>query len=47
MPAAFEKCQEHGGKIRTKKINKSEYIRICYKNGSSYPGEVKKKKKIK
>lgn len=47
MPAAFDKCVKDGGKVRTKVINekKGTYMHICYKDGKSYPGEVKKKKK--
>lgn len=45
MPARFVKCVKSGGKVRRKRISKGRYINICYKNGKSYPGEVKKIKK--
>jgi len=44
MPAAFERCQAQGGKIRTKTINATQYMHICILNGKSYAGEVKTKK---
>lgn len=44
MPEAFNKCVENGGKVITKIIGKDKYIHICYLNGKSYAGEVKKKK---
>jgi len=46
MPAAFTSCQKKGGKIRTVIINKKKgtYMRVCYLNNKSYPGEVKTKK---
>lgn len=45
MPAGFELCVKRGGRVRTKKVGKNKYMRICYLNGKSYPGEVKTKKK--
>jgi len=47
MPADFEKCVNSGGKVRTKKLSGGRYIKICYKGGKSYAGEVHKKKKEK
>jgi len=47
MPAAFEKCVKAGGRVRTKKLSGGRYMRICFKNGKSYAGEVKKRKKKK
>jgi len=44
MPEAFERCRANGGKIRTKKLSGNRYMRICYHNGKSYPGEVHHKK---
>ena len=44
MPADFEKCVNEGGKVRTIKPNPSEYFHICYKDGKSYRGEIKKTK---
>jgi putative hemolysin len=43
MPAAFEKCIASGGRVRTKKLSDGKYIHICFKDGKSYAGEVKKK----
>jgi len=43
MPEAFEKCRKAGGRIRTKKLSDNRYIHICFKDGKSYPGEVKHK----
>jgi len=34
-----------GGRVRTKKLKDGKYMHICFKNGKSYAGEVKKKKK--
>jgi len=45
MPQAFLNCQKQGGKIRTIKVGKTKYRRICRVNGKSYLGEVKTKKK--
>ncbi len=47
MPAAFEACVASGGRVRTKKIGKTKYMRICFKGGKSYSGEVKTRKKKK
>jgi len=44
MPKEFEECVRKGGRIITKTIGKDKYIHICYLNGKSYAGEVKKKK---
>lgn len=45
MPAAFDACVAAGGKVRTKQIGKKKYMRICFKGGKSYQGEVKTRKK--
>lgn len=45
MPAAFLACVASGGKVRTKKIGKNKYMRICFKGGKTYNGEVKTRKK--
>ncbi len=47
MPADYEACRKAGGKIRTKKIGSSKYMRICIKPGSekSVAGHIKKKKR--
>jgi hypothetical protein len=44
MPAGFDKCEKAGGRIRTKKLSGGRYMKICYLDGKSYAGEVKKKK---
>ena len=42
MPADFDKCVADGGRVRTIKVGKSKYMRICYdKAGKSHHGEVK------
>lgn len=47
MPAEFEKCVSDGGKVRTKQLKGGKYIHICFINGKSYAGEVKKSKETK
>ena len=44
MPKSFENCVKAGGRVRTKKLSGNKYMRICFKDGKSYPGEVKEKK---
>ncbi len=46
MPKEFTDCITNGGRVITKIINKSQYIRICYPKGGGSPvhGEVKVKK---
>lgn len=39
-------CVRTGGKVITKKVNAKQYMHICYKDGKSYPGEVKDYKKV-
>lgn len=46
MPAEFDACVKNGGKVRTKRVNKTQYIHPCFLNGKSYSGEVKEYKKI-
>jgi len=46
MPIQFTNCIKQGGRVRTKRINKDEYMHICFLNGKSFPGEVKKYKKL-
>ena len=43
MPAGFDACRKGGGRIRTKKLSGSRYMHICFLNGKSYAGKVKKK----
>jgi hypothetical protein len=44
MPKEFEQCISNGGTVRTQKVGKDKYMRICFKDGKSYAGEVKEKK---
>ena len=46
MPAAFENCVKRGGRIRSKRVSKTHYIKICFINGKSYVGEKHAYKKI-
>ena len=48
MPAAFEKCRAGGGKIRTKRVDKTHYMHLCIPKGggASIAGEVKEYKKV-
>ncbi len=43
-PVAFEKCVKEGGRVRTKSLSGGRYMHLCFKNGKSYAGEVKKAK---
>lgn len=45
MPKPFMDCVKSGGKVRTKKLSAYKYIHLCFKNGKTFPGEVKTKKK--
>ena len=45
MPEAFLECVRSGGRVRTKRLKGGKYMRICYKDGESYAGEVKTKEK--
>lgn len=45
MPKAFERCVAAGGKVRTESLGEGKYVHICYKDGKSYRGHVKTKKK--
>lgn len=46
MPAEFDNCVNSGGRVRTKKMKDGKYMHVCFLNGKSYAGEVKKKKEI-
>lgn len=48
MPETFINCYKNGGKVITKKVNKTQYIHVCYpkSGGSPISGEVKSYKKI-
>ena len=44
MPEDFNRCVREGGRVRTLKVGKNKYMRICYdKKGKSHAGEVKTK----
>jgi hypothetical protein len=45
MPAEFLKCISEGGRVRTKDLKNGKYVHICFKDGKSYAGEVKFKKR--
>lgn len=48
MPKNFDDCVKAGGKVITKRLKHGRYMHICFdKEGKSYPGEIKKKKKNK
>ncbi len=48
MPKDFTDCVNSGGKVVTKNLKGNKYIHICYgKDGKSYTGEVKTRKKKK
>lgn len=48
MPKDFEDCVRSGGRLVTKTLKDGKYLHICYdKDGNSYSGEVKTKKKKK
>lgn len=48
MPKSFDNCVSNGGRVITKKVNKSQYMHICYPKGGGSPvsGEVKSYKKV-
>lgn len=46
MPTEFDSCVKKGGKVRTKRVNKTQYMHLCIMGGKSYPGEVKNYKKL-
>ena len=46
MPEAFEACVKKGGRVRSKRVSKDSYIKLCFINGKSYAGEKHKYKKI-
>ena len=43
MPKDFESCEARGGRIITKKLKGGKYVHICFIDGKSYTGEVKRK----
>ena len=44
MPKGFTSCVSRGGRVRTIKLSKQRYMRICFIGGKSFEGEVKHKK---
>jgi len=46
MPEDYLRCIKEGGRVRSKRLNKDEYLPICYKDGKSYAGEKKKYKRL-
>ena len=46
MPQGFLECVRKNGRVRSKRINKSQYIKLCFIGGKSYKGEVHNYKKI-
>lgn len=48
MPQAFMVCVQGGGKIITKRVSKTQYMRICYpkSGGSPIQGEMHMYKKV-
>ena len=47
MPAEFDQCVANGGRVRTKKVDKTHYQHLCFINGKSVAGEIKPYKKLK
>lgn len=47
MPKKFTRCVANGGRVITKRVNKDQYMHICYLDGKAYPGEVLTKKDTK
>ena len=43
MSQAFENCVKKNGRVRTKKLKGGKYMHICFLNGKSYAGEIKRK----
>lgn len=41
MPVAFDSCVKNNGRVRTKQLNATQYVHICFINGKSYLGEIK------
>ena len=46
-PQGFLKCVREDGRVRTKSLPENKYIRICFKDGKSYSGEVETRKSAK
>ena len=43
-PESFDRCVSNGGRVRTKTLSGGRFMRICFKDGKSFAGEVKKSK---
>lgn len=43
MPAAFDRCERQGGRIKTVVPKKGIYVHVCYPRGGGSPvhGEIK------
>lgn len=41
MPDDFDKCVRDGGRVRTIKPKPGKFMRICFKGGKSFVGEIK------
>ena len=46
MPESFERCVRENGRVKRKRVNKTQWMNVCFKNGKSYAGEVHQYKKI-
>ena len=46
MPQAYLDCIKRGGRVRSKRISKTEYVPICFIDGKSFAGEKKTYKKV-
>jgi len=46
MPKEFESCVKRGGRVRSKRVDKNNYIKICFIGGKSYAGEKHRYKKF-
>ena len=44
MPKKFTDCAKSGGRVRTKSLSGNRHIKLCFKDGKSAAGEVKKNK---
>lgn len=47
MPKAFNDCVKRGGRVRRKTLSGGRYMNICFIDGKSFPGEIKKEGKEK
>lgn len=44
MPRAFVQCVKAGGRVRTITPNRNTTLRVCIRNGHSYPGHVHRRR---